>query len=673
MRFEHPNFLFALPLLLIPILIHLFSFRRYTTFYFSSIFFLKNIQEETRNIRKVKHILVLVSRLLAFTFLIFAFAQPYIPVTGLGKNKQVILAIYVDNSFSMSSIGADGNLLSESKEQARKIIENISANTQVLLVTNALSGVEQNLCTKSVALNRLDRIQFSSLTHPLSEVIQWMEETVDERVSSSCTKQYVVLTDFQKNQSDLNSIHLAKTNYFYPIQLIPEQKNNVSIDSIWFNSPNFKTRINNELNIKLTNHGNEEVRNLELEYSVNETKRTVFVTIPKQSSTEILLNYSDLQIGEKIGHVHINDKHIHFDDDFYFAYTVAPHANVLLVEGEDADKKIAKTYKLDSYYHISEIKSNAFLPETIIDKQLIVVNGVNDLNDGINDAIVKFTQQGGSVLLFPGTKVQLSSWNSLLHKLGLPSISEIVVSKLDLTSISYADPFFQGIFDKKPTKVSIPVIKKMYRTRASVSSTPLLTLQNNQALFVRNKNNYLFTSALDSTFSSFTSNAMFPSCLLRTAELSQQKTDLYLIIGSNNRFTWNAPSSSEKLFHIQGQGIDFIPTVEQIDQQTYISLLHPNLNQSLRQGIYRVGNSEVFKSLPLNYSRKESFISCYSEDEIKHYLTKEKFPRLHYKSIEHGGQNLQVTLEKPFEYWRIFLLLSLIFILLEMALLKFLR
>ncbi len=673
MRFEHPNFLFALILLVVPILIHLFSFRRYKTFYFSSIYFLKNIEEETKNVRKLKHLLVLISRLFAFVCLIFAFAQPYIPVKGLGKNINSILAIYIDNSFSMSSIGANGNLLSESKEQARKIIENTSANTQVLLVTNALSGIEQKTCTKSDALNRLDKIQFSPLTHPLSEVVQWMEETVDENIPSTYSKQFVVLTDFQKNQSDLKNIHVAKSSYFYPIQLIPEQKNNVSIDSIWFNTPNFKTRINNELNIQLTNHGNEEVSNLELEYSVNETKRTVFINIPKQSTKEIVLNYSDLSIGEKIGHVHINDKNVHFDDDFYFSYTVAPHANVLLIQGEDADNKIAKTYKLDSYYQVSETRSTSFLPETTIDKQLIVVNGVNELNDGINDAIVKFTQNGGSVLLFPGTKIHFPSWNSLLQKLRLPVISDVITAKLNLTSITYSDPFFQGIFDKQPAKINLPIIQKIYQTRGNVFSTNLLSLQNNQPLFVRNNNNYLFTSALDSTFSAFTSNALFPSCLLRTAELSQQKSELYLTIGSNNRFSWNAPSSSDNLFHIQGEGIDFIPTVEQMDQQTFVSLLNPILNQALRQGVYRLSNSELSKALPLNYSRRESALSFYSEDEIKSYLTPEKFPRLYYKSLELGDQNLHIQLEKPSEYWRIFLLLSLFFLLLEMALLKFLR
>jgi len=673
MRFEHPSFLYCLFLLVIPLLIHLFNFRRYKTFYFSSIYFLKNIEEKTKNVRKIKHLLVLLCRILAFTTLIFAFSQPYIPIKGTGKNTKSILAIYLDNSFSMSSLGANGNLLSESKEQARKIIENANASTQFLLVTNSLSGIEQKICNKSEALNRIDKIQFSPLTHPLSEVLQWMEDVVSETIPSSYTKQIVVLSDFQKNQSDLTSIQLAKTSYFYPIQIIPEQKNNVSIDSIWFNSPNFKIGINNELNIRLTNHGEEEISNLELEYSVNETKRTVFVRLPKQSSKEINLNYSDIKIGEKIGHVHINDKSIHFDDDFYFTYTVAPHANVLVINGEDADIKVSKTYKLDNYYRVAEIKNSGFIPETTIDKQLIVVNGVNQLNDGINDALYKFSLQGGSVLLFPGTTVHLPSWNSLLQKLQLPTFSEVTTAKLNLTSISYADPFFQGVFDKKPSKINLPIIQKVYPTRLNASTIPLLTLQNNTPLLIRNNAKYLFTSALDSTFSAFTSNALFPSCLLRTAELSQQKSALYLTIGSNNRFHWNAPTVSENLFHIQGNGIDFIPKIEKFDQQTYVSLLHPSFYNSLTQGIYQLTNSEQTVALALNYPRKESAISFYSENEIKRYLTAEKFPKLFYNRIELGDQNLHIQLEKPFEYWRIFLLLALFFLLLEMALLKFLR
>jgi hypothetical protein len=47
MQFLHPAFLFALGALAIPVIIHLFNFRRFKTVYFSNVSFLKEIKEET--------------------------------------------------------------------------------------------------------------------------------------------------------------------------------------------------------------------------------------------------------------------------------------------------------------------------------------------------------------------------------------------------------------------------------------------------------------------------------------------------------------------------------------------------------------------------------------------------------------------------------------------------
>jgi hypothetical protein len=84
MIFLYPSVLFFLLALAIPIIIHLFNFRRYKKIYFSNVAFLKNIQTESEKKSKLKHLLVLLSRLLAFAALIVAFSQPYIPT---GKKK----------------------------------------------------------------------------------------------------------------------------------------------------------------------------------------------------------------------------------------------------------------------------------------------------------------------------------------------------------------------------------------------------------------------------------------------------------------------------------------------------------------------------------------------------------------------------------------------------------
>src|SRR5438128_4331517 len=105
MQFTYPEFLFALSALSIPIIIHLFNFRRFKKIAFTNVRFLKEIKQDTRSRSRLKHLLILLSRLLAVTFLVLAFAQPFIPANKnniVGGTRNV--GIYLDNSFSMDAV-----------------------------------------------------------------------------------------------------------------------------------------------------------------------------------------------------------------------------------------------------------------------------------------------------------------------------------------------------------------------------------------------------------------------------------------------------------------------------------------------------------------------------------------------------------------------------------------
>ena len=84
MQFKNPEILFFLFLLLIPLLIHLFHLQKFKKEAFTNVQFLKEIELETRKSAKLKKLLILLTRLLAFAALIFAFAQPFI-----NKNKSL--------------------------------------------------------------------------------------------------------------------------------------------------------------------------------------------------------------------------------------------------------------------------------------------------------------------------------------------------------------------------------------------------------------------------------------------------------------------------------------------------------------------------------------------------------------------------------------------------------
>ena len=138
MSFVYPQFLWGLLALSIPVIIHLFNFRRTRRVYFSNTAFLKNVKEATTSKLKVKHLLVLLARLLFIAFLVFTFAQPFLPgEAGEDTSANKLVYLYLDNSLSMESELASGV---RSIDQGASVVEEIttqySRNTQYKLLTN---------------------------------------------------------------------------------------------------------------------------------------------------------------------------------------------------------------------------------------------------------------------------------------------------------------------------------------------------------------------------------------------------------------------------------------------------------------------------------------------------------------------------------------------------------
>ena len=681
MKFEYPGFLFAFLLLAIPIIIHLFNFRRYKVLYFSSLQFLKQVDEQTKSTQKLKHLLVLIARLLTFSALILAFAQPYLPVEKNGKSGgNPVLAIYLDNSFSMTLKGTEGDLLSEAREQARTLIQKASIETRIILATNELSGIEQRLVTKLEALNRLDKIETSPLVKNTDVVINWMRDIIDKEeatVQKLGSRQFVILSDFQKSSSSFKNLKPDSTSYYFPVQLVPQNLSNVYIDTIWFNDPNFKVGINNEVNVRIKNTGEKDLTNVELQLDVNGTKRDVFVDLAANQTFTTTINYTDLKPGLKKGKVKVNDKQVYFDDEYFFSYEVKSNSQVLIINGKSAVSNVERVYNLDDYYQVKSVDETAFTADMINQKDFIVVNGINEISSGTASLLLSFIQEGGSLILFPGENIENNSWNSLLQKLKMPLLGALQTEGVKVKSINYNDLFFNGVFEKKPENLNLPLQTKIYKITSGSSSNAmnLIQLQNGLPLFVRSNSNYsvfLFGSSLSPSFGNFTSNALFSTILLRSAEMSQRRIPIALTIGSDSKFpVYNAPKKESPL-HLKSSEIDFIPQTEKINQITYISIAGIEANV-LKSGLYSIENEITLSNLALNYNRSESDISTLTENEISAEFALQEVENVKFTTIDEGQSISRIELEKPKEYWRIFVWLALLFVLTEMILIKFLK
>ena len=161
LQFQNPNILWGLISLVIPIIIHLFNFKRFKPIYFSNLKFLKDITADNKNRSKIKSWLLLLTRLLALACLVIAFAQPYIPskhTTTTNNKQQNIAHIYVDNSFSMNAETDKGIAIEIAKAKAIELVNSFSDDTQFKIINNDKKGRLPFLNRES-AISRIQEIQ----------------------------------------------------------------------------------------------------------------------------------------------------------------------------------------------------------------------------------------------------------------------------------------------------------------------------------------------------------------------------------------------------------------------------------------------------------------------------------------------------------------------------------
>ncbi|MFA9210969.1 MAG: BatA domain-containing protein [Moraxellaceae bacterium] len=675
MKWVYPEFLFALAVILIPLLIHLFHFKRYKTVFFSSLTFLKSIEQEQKSTRKLKHWLLFALRALAFAFLVFAFAQPFKPLsTNKQEAAQPIIGVFVDNSFSMSRIGENGELLSQAKELAKSLGEKAPRNARFVLFTNELSGDEKQLLTKAALLEQIDKLTFSPLVRSFDDVSNWWQQyIIDAKRNGSriATTQLVYLSDFQKNTFGKIKAKQLANNLVYPVILSPVSSSNLYIDSVWFDSPTHKMNRKETVFIRVKNEGNEVAKNTEVSLKIGKMKRDLFANLTANGSDTVELSYFNNQSGIIECVATINDKQMMQDDAFYFNYEVKKQANVLLINGEDAVSNIERVLELDDFYVVKTMDQNDRVSTETTD--LIIVNGANNLSQNTQNQLINATKEGVTLLLFPGKNATLGAWNNLLAKVNMPLFAGLYEAELSVKTIALSDNFFDGVFEKKPENISLPAAKTSYRTtkNSTTQAVDLMRFQNGAPFFVKSTGSspvFLATVSLHSDHSSFTSNQLFSTLVLRTAELSQKSRPYFLTIGNSKAYPVTTENTnSDQPIHIIGKDCDFIPRTLEQKNVTRISIQGMEAVRRLLAGNYNIQKGGVSSgNLSLNYDRKESHIASYTNAELT-----DAFAKANYKiekvsdALGWSGASF-LSLTQPVTYWKWCVIFALVFLIAEM-------
>lgn len=681
MKWVYPEFLLAFGLLTIPILIHLFHFRKYKTVFFSSLTFVKNIEQEQKKPKKIKHLLILCCRLLVLSFLILAFARPYFP--GKTEDKRTsIIGVYLDNSYSMSRLGEKGELLSQAKELVRSLINQVPYNTQFVLFTNELSGSEKQIYNRKSLVDAVSKINYSPLVRSQEEILSFWNNWLEDHFSSNrknTTTRLIYLSDFQKNKSINLKVNFNKKDRLMPLVLKPERAGNLYVDSLWFEVPIQRYSAKQTLYVRVTNSGNEPVKDVVVHVQLGKNQRDLFASIPPNSSDTVNLEYFNQEKGIIEGVVSINDKQMFHDDAFFFNYQVQTNCNVLLIDGEDAVKNVAKVYGLDAFYQVKQAVLNEALSQDFSEFDLIVLNGLNQFPSNLAQELTTYLETNGSVLLLPGKAISTSSWNTFLEKNDFPSLNGSLTVGLSIKKINDKDAFFSGVFEKSPKDLLLTSVNKAYRTRFTQHSqaVSLIDFQNGEPFFMKStskKSLFALTTSLHPDFSTFTSSELFSTLLLRVGELAQRQTPLYLVIGSESSYPLQMISETDAPVRLLNDQLEYMPVVFTKNNKPVISLQGQEAVRILKAGNYQIKQKELeIGRISLNYNREESKLVERNFDQIKADFSKFGLSLSELEDASKWNSISLIDLNQTVELWRLFVVLAIAFVLTEIALQIFLK
>jgi hypothetical protein len=367
-----------------------------------------------------------------------------------------------------------------------------------------------------------------------------------------------------------------------------------------------------------------------------------------------------------------------FDDDLTIAYHTAERLRVALVSGGDAasDHSVEAVFaqgKDSTYALISQAYRNFDLA-TLQRTDLVILNGLPDVPSGLARALVEFMGGGGSVAMFPPVKPDVAGLSALLAPLRVqgPTSTDTTTTKVD--RIDLEEPFYREVFSSMPRNVDLPLVRVRHSFTAPPGADVLLRLQDGSPFLTSVRHGrgraYVCTSPLSEAGGTFQRHALFPTSLLRMAELSRPMGHLYHILGEEAIIPLEGVAiTGESAPHLKGpQGTDLVPELRRLATSTAI-VLH---DQDLVPGPYAlVQGADTLLMLALDLPRTESDLTAYTAAELTTALEQQGLKT--FSVLEVAPQELSLSLkelDQGVKLWKWFVLAALVFLALEIVLIR---
>ena len=685
MRFLYPDILWCLFALAIPIIIHLFNFRRHKIVYFSNTATLKTIEQENAKTKKLKYIIALIMRMLFIAGLVFAFAYPYNPEQKLKTDDaDNLVAVYIDNSMSMHSQSSEISLIEDARSSARALVRNISPSQRFVLLTNSRKLDNEYPMNQDEMLMSIDAMQTEASPLTFNNLYEDLQIIMKRNGFTSAS--LFVYSDFQDNMMNVEGIVADSAIQIVAMPLASDYQQNIYIDTVWLSSPVLQSGLANEVNVRVVNESAKDVRGLPVFLEIDGNSVAVAsVDVPANGKNEVSMQFIiNDRVSSYTATISINDYPITFDDTYNFVLNVRPIIKIVELTSESTEtlssgnvktrliaslpsqSPTATLFSNDSLFEYHSVDPYRIDQQYLSDCQMVIVDGDANLNETMWQNIIDFANDGGSVVIFPSEVSEHSE------------VSEFSDDTLSISTIASNHEFFNDIFVNIPANADLPkVYKHSQIDKKQFSNTlTLISLQNGISFFTLSKigrgNIFSFASQLGKDWTNFVDNALFVPIMYKIAMLGGHMSRLSYTLGVDKDIIVNDLTAFSEgdisIRNAQGS-FEMIPMVEMRNNHALIRLY----DELPGAGFYSINKGdEILETTAWNENRKESKMKFLDREEVDKLLKDIGLNVLAVMNSDeiHSGDVME-TMVRRSVMWKSFILLSLISLLIEILVLRF--
>lgn len=656
MTFLNPLALWGLLLIIIPIVIHLFNFRRVKKLLFSNVSFLTTVKSQSSSKNTLRKFLILILRILAIGFLVIAFAQPIIKENA--ELKSGGSAVYfLDNSLSMSRMSNSNNdLLADGIHLLRLLIEENLDDYSFGFITHEFSNYNRRIHSKELE-DKLSEIELSNRSYGIETVV-----SKGDRISTEVNDFYII-SDFQKGAFEgLPYLFEDSLKRFHLMKLRTNNSENLFVDSIVFENP-IGLPAKNELKIRVHNIGNKDREDILIKLYKDERQVSSYTNnFDNNSMTWLTVDLSEIDISGQYS-IEIEDNEFAYDNKFLFVIEKFSRANIYHIYEEHANGYVQSVYANEQYFDLQLNSISNVDQDRLLNADLIILDNFKRIPDWLNNQLANCKN---SILVIPNRFVDQESYSSFFQS---PVTLSSDSSKASVSKESLKHPFFSSVFNKNVVDSNLPWVKM--NIELVIVSDAILKSSFGKPLFSEVREGvFVLMAPLSDEFTSLHKHGLFIPLMYKLSILHRENPTSYYSI--QDRFI---PLKNDSIFlegnlKLVSSSEVIVPALRNIDGE--LSLEIPSVME--HPGFYElISESDTLRTLAFNLPKSESDIGSISDDDLRQMV--EGRDNVEFESIEDISiiSDRVASQKEGLPLWKYALLLALFFLISELTLLRIFR